>query len=521
MADREVTIGMRVEAGQASKAMDDIARQAGKVSAATADAQKGVDRLTRGGPAAAGGAAGDGGAAVAGLAKSAAILAAAEAVGRAVDASGRALQTQVTLNDSLATSWGKVSLEVGRSIPVVGGFISGVKELVHSLSGRAEQQKADAAYLNTLQQSLASSAARRAVAGPLAEQAAAGRAGVGDAGILAAAAGNRAALVGGFAFSPDAATAGLDAARLGVLRATSASAAADQVAQGRLAEEAAARAGLAGLGDRERQARLSLAAGESALAKGELALSAGPSAGNRLRFDDRQGFYRERGAATPDVSAEEVGRRSVNVATQLAILKDTLAQKQMQANALAAAEGRSKEALVAAEQKRLDIARAQADVTRAQLDLVKGEEDRVRSSATQFGLMDVTQQQALVDAAQRLKGGGLGSLSPEQVALLQGSGLTSPGLATAAEGAAQSNPLFQQLLAITGNRDLKTIITDKVKLQQEVSVKVEVDEERLQAAMKRILEEYFRKADVSVKAGFEASRQAQDIDRQVQRLQQK
>lgn len=509
MADRKVRIELEVDpkgGGSAFAKMAEDAKKAGDAAKAAGEEVKKAQ-----------GTGGSGGSGGSSLVKDAILLASVDRIGRSFESAGRLAKGAADLNNSLGESISGLVIEAGRGIPVVGGFIGSIKEWSAGMSEANAKLIADTQFLASVTRQGQARAGQRSREAGIEDQLGALRNAAFDVGA------SRRAGVGGLSGigTPE------EQAREKLDQAERQARAAAEIASQRQAAEAKAQADLDRATRDEREARLRVAAAQSARDKAALAIQATTevAASGKSYGQIVGGAASEAGGAVKDFvtelklpgqrEAETLKQKEVELQIQLNRLADQQNAKQNAAEQLTKAQRESSSRLVEAEQKRLEVARALNDVKRAQIDLLKAEEDKVRGAAQSFGTMDPIRQMELLNAARQFKSGGLGGLSQDQLQTLQGNAITSGGINKAAEESAQNNPLFRELLSLTGNRDLGKIVAERVRLSQEVKVSVQLDEEKTKKAVEEVMLKYFKLIDVSIRTAAGAAQQQSNIQVQI------
>jgi hypothetical protein len=172
-----------------------------------------------------------------------------------------------------------------------------------------------------------------------------------------------------------------------------------------------------------------------------------------------------------------------------ALQQETLAFQKAQQASLAA-----EAAITANKERQLELTRKQYELSRAETNLLKtkaglleGERDRVQGAGRQFGALDFVSQDALLKAAKRFKAGGRQGVTPEELGMLQANPLTAQLVAERLDQDVTGNRDFQDLLRLTGQRDLSTIQAELAKVKTEVAIKVQLDEEQFQKTLAETL----------------------------------
>lgn len=140
----------------------------------------------------------------------------------------------------------------------------------------------------------------------------------------------------------------------------------------------------------------------------------------------------------------------------------------------------NKQLMLGLEQKRYELMTKETEIMKTRLSLVEQEENRVRAGTQQFGEMDVVTQQALLDALERFKKGGREAVTEGEYQAIRNNELSRGLVQQRIEQDQSNNPAYQRFLAMTGNRDLKVIEQERMKLEQEIKIKVELNEDQYQ-----------------------------------------
>ena len=148
---------------------------------------------------------------------------------------------------------------------------------------------------------------------------------------------------------------------------------------------------------------------------------------------------------------------------------------------------RSKEANLANDRQAYQIAQAKTGIMRAQLGIMEEQLAKSKSGREQFGGMDSTSQDALLQAAQRAKAGGRENVTAAEWAMLQSNPLTQDLAKKAADADAEANPQYKKLLQITGNRDVADQQAAVDKLGANIDIKVQLDDEKFAALAEKTL----------------------------------
>lgn len=506
-ADRKVRIELEVDPKGGASGFAAMTEDAKKAGAAAEDAGKKIRDAKKGGGPSEGGAAGA-------LVKDAILLASVDRIGRSFEAAGRLAQGAANLNNTLGESISGLVIEAGRGIPVIGGFIGSIKEWSSAMSEANAKLVADTQFLASVTRQTEARAGQRARDAAVESQLGPLRNAIFD---IAA---ERRAGVGGLSGigTPE------EQAREKLDQAERQARAAAEIAGQRQAAEQEAQAALDRAAATERDARARVANAQSERDRAALAVSATREVAQVGFGESVAKAAGEFGEGVADLASlrlpgqresEALKQREVQLQTELNRLADQQNAKQVAAENLAKAQQETQARLIEAEKRRLEVSRALNDVKKAQIDLLKTEEEKVRGAAQAFGTLDPVRQMELLDAARRFKQGGLAGVSPEQLEILKGNALTSGGVNKAAEEAAQNSPLFRELLALTGNRDLGRIIAERVKLSQEVKVTVETDEAKTKEVIEQVMLKYFKLIEISIKTAADAAAQQSNIKVQI------
>jgi hypothetical protein len=485
------TKAANAEAGRAEQTyrrLGDAAVSAGRASPFAGGGEAGVSTLTRerarlaydaaqarrnpaGGAAGRAGGRGEG---VAGILGVGAAGAAAFAIAGGGLQRGSAALDEVKLTDSYAESVGKVVRSFAEGVPILGGFVKGMHDLIYATERATAAGRAEFDMLHSRQlagaatdRQMRSAAAETLMPTELARFDAANRAG--GVGLFA----GDMRLPGYSEVTPEGVQTG--AARYARDRAAAEEAAAERQTAGRTIPENAAAAALAGK---------NATVGEA-----------------RQRLVDAQQLL-ERGKQTPVIgpkpSADEMQQRAADVAVRQRELADALNQRAEVAATLLNRQKDSQESLLNLAQKQRDARQAEIGVLRTQLDLVTQQEERVKGGALSFATSSIPDQQALLDATKQLKDRGFDTLTREQQGMLGGNALTQRLFEEKARESASANPVFKQLLAETGNKNLADLAGEKTKLQQEITLKIDLDEQKFAAQVEKVLTPYLGRIKATI-----------------------
>ena len=139
-----------------------------------------------------------------------------------------------------------------------------------------------------------------------------------------------------------------------------------------------------------------------------------------------------------------------------------------------------------------EIRHAQAvyEVRMKELQVTQQKINYLKQASASFGMMGADDQFKLLNAAQLAKtAGSLESFSPEIRQLLMSSPLTAQFARKMLEQDATQSPIFQELLRITGQGDLVAMAKNLPKIEADVKLQIELDEDKLARSIVKILKE--------------------------------
>jgi hypothetical protein len=139
-----------------------------------------------------------------------------------------------------------------------------------------------------------------------------------------------------------------------------------------------------------------------------------------------------------------------------------------------------------------EIRHAQAvyEVRMKELQVTQQKVSYLKQASASFGMLGADDQYKLLNAAQLVKGtGSLEAFSPDIRQLLLSSPLTAEFARRMLEKEGAQSPIFQELLRITGQGDLVAMAKDLPKIEADVKLQVELDEDKLARSIVKILKE--------------------------------
>lgn len=159
---------------------------------------------------------------------------------------------------------------------------------------------------------------------------------------------------------------------------------------------------------------------------------------------------------------------------------------------------KSKEEQLQLTQAESALRKANVAISQAELQVAQQKRAELKGDLSQFGQMDAGRQEALRQAALRSKEVGYQELTPEEKALLAGSGLTAKYAAERAQKSAEESPQARDILAAVGRQDMKAFDAKVAEIQTTVKAKLQIDAEELKAELQEQLtnglSEVFRQA---------------------------
>lgn len=211
----------------------------------------------------------------------------------------------------------------------------------------------------------------------------------------------------------------------------------------------------------------------------------GQTQGQLSGMGERLEFLRGRSEWSAQVAAAEKAKADGS-ATHHARLQDTLVKAEADRAAYAQEAERyeqliakAKEQQLAAVQAESALRKANVGIAQAELQVVEAKIQKQKGGLEQFGMYDPAKQRAALEAMTRARDGGFESLTPEQKALLAGTGLTADFAAKRSRESVADADVTKALLAQLGDQDLKTLEGERERLRKKIKVDLEVDAEQL------------------------------------------
>jgi len=211
-----------------------------------------------------------------------------------------------------------------------------------------------------------------------------------------------------------------------------------------------------------------------------------------------------------------------------------LGQAQRENAAAIEATNRSREKANDLARKQLDLSRAEQELQKAKVQILEEQEQKLRgqasaakSAAEQFAMFDPMKQKDTLEALKMFQKGGRNALSGDQFDLLQGSGLTGDFVKDKLGSQVTSSEYFKQILAITGQKDQKTleaeankIAMEKVTIKSQVDVQFQFDEQKLTQTLLQTFERALEKALQQLRQKESVVKNQMEIRTAIGRLQQ-
>lgn len=180
---------------------------------------------------------------------------------------------------------------------------------------------------------------------------------------------------------------------------------------------------------------------------------------------------------------------------------------------------RHKEAGVNLAQKKHDFAKAEVEVMKGRLALAKEEEDRAKTFQAGFAGLSRADKWKAAHAARQLSEFGIRRLSQQQRGLLAQAGLGDV-VSAAAGKEVEDDPAFRALAAGIRERfnirAVREAVQERVRLETEVTVKVERDNVELATELEKVMSRFTKNLEVLILKTVETKINllSVDIDRQ-------
>ncbi len=187
------------------------------------------------------------------------------------------------------------------------------------------------------------------------------------------------------------------------------------------------------------------------------------------------------------------------------------------------------DAVKQAQQEQLDNAQRQGQalaavqkgrigLMREELSLLIEQHEKVKTGAEAFGGLKPWEQNRAVGIARRLKERGVEALHGDDADFLGRAGIFNELLSQKRIEAANKSDAFKEALGIAGYRDLATLEKERVKLQTNIAMQVNIDTEELNNLLAKSLGPLFRKLEVTAQhAGnnaiglYDAQKRLEDV----------
>lgn len=221
----------------------------------------------------------------------------------------------------------------------------------------------------------------------------------------------------------------------------------------------------------------------------------------RRKANDLDGGNADRPSPLSLKGREEAQRQRVNAANgnefQYEKERSKLRERQnevmqAQADLQALIEKRQKAGLDVA-QKELELAKRKNEVSKVELEILKDRAKTAAANEESFGMMSAGDKLGTLFALQQAKSRGFNSLTEEQRGLLARNQVTSEFARNQAAAEAAKDPILGQTLQLLGQDRAEDLRNKVIKLQEELKVQVDVDENAFAASATKALSESFEK----------------------------
>lgn len=187
-----------------------------------------------------------------------------------------------------------------------------------------------------------------------------------------------------------------------------------------------------------------------------------------------------------------------------AVQKEDLALDKLEKerNLLIQARQQLRQAETTALQAQSGVNKAIIALDRERLAVLGEQEQRIRGQAQSFGALTAVEKIAAVNSLERLKKQGVAALSGEERALLQRAG-AGEHVNKALENNALDDPRFKQFQGLLGEKaDLRKVQAERIKLQNEIGIKVEFDEKQFADQMEKVVGRVLGKIEQTMRDSF-------------------
>lgn len=139
-----------------------------------------------------------------------------------------------------------------------------------------------------------------------------------------------------------------------------------------------------------------------------------------------------------------------------------------------------RESALAAVQRDYDLMKAKTAELKAQADHLRQQEESAKAAAIAYGAASPDQREQVLQAAELFQrtGGDIGQLPPEYRQLLLSNQVTREAAERAAIEAAKADERFRKFQEQFGKKDFETLRAERIKVEQEIRIKVELDEKQ-------------------------------------------
>ena len=180
------------------------------------------------------------------------------------------------------------------------------------------------------------------------------------------------------------------------------------------------------------------------------------------------------------------------------------------AEATADAERKIKAAIEAnnaAKQQSIQLAQAEYEKAQAvtgelqaQASVLKEKENRLKGGYTSWATMGQDERAALIHDAKAAEDHGLEKLDPEQRSRLLGNSLTGEYFGKKAQKEIAGDEGLQEILKMTGQKDLKTVQEERIKVEQQIRFEVDINEQKMFEILQKVTEQFNKQqADLEIR----------------------